>query len=222
MKLLTFVCLLLVLATCILARKSNGIIEVDGETYDKVVDGNKFVIVEFVENSWKDSPDFSKVGEEFADRTDVLVLKVDTSESPVLKEKFKLSTLPTLKFYHKGSNTPDDYTGGLSAAEIIDYAHTNINPTLKDLKKHAAEFLSHADQAGVIVKAEELVKDLTSKSSEFAGYVVAYMKRIKEKGVDYVEQERTRLNNLISSKSTVEKKQKEFKKRLSALDLFRQ
>jgi len=148
------------------------------------------------------------------------VLKVDISESPAIKDKYKLTTFPTLKFYHKGSNTPEDYAGGLSAAEIINYAHTNINPTLKDLKNHAAEFLAHVDQAGVITKAETLVKDLTSKSSEFAGYIVSYMKRIKEKGADYIAQERTRLNNLISSKSTVEKKQKEFKKRLAALELF--
>jgi hypothetical protein len=44
----------------------------------------------------------------------VLVLKVDLSESPALKEKFKVATLPALKFYHKGASTPEEYVIFLS------------------------------------------------------------------------------------------------------------
>jgi hypothetical protein len=40
---------------------------------------------------------------------------------------------------------------------------------LKDLKNYAAEFLDNADQAGLIAKAEELVKGLSAKSSEYVG-----------------------------------------------------
>jgi len=215
--------LLLVLAvTSILARRSNGVIEVDGDTIDKVLDGSKYALVEFVEFSWKDSPDFAKVGEEYVDRNDVLVLKVDTSDSPTVKERFGLpSTLPFIKFYTKGSTTPEDYAGSLSAPEVIDYVNGHINPTLSHLKKYASDFVANAEQVEVIAKAEGLIKDLSAKSSEYANYVIGHMKKIQSKGKEYITQEKARLNNLIANKATVEKKQKEFKKRLAALELFK-
>jgi len=46
------------------------------------------------------------------------------------------------------------------------------------------------------------------------------MKKIQEKGEDFLTKEQERLNTLINSKSTMEKKKSEFTSRLNILNSF--
>ena len=61
---------------------------------------------------------------------------------------------------------------------------------------------------------------VVSNPYRYGNFYTASMKRIQEKGDDYVKTERERLNSLIESKSTVEKKKAEFSRKLNVLNSF--
>jgi hypothetical protein len=75
-------------------------------------------------------------------------------------------------------------------------------------------------RAALVSKAESLVSSLDAAYSKTGKLYVATMKRVAEKGGEFVAAEKKRLTGLVESKSVVADKAKEFKQRLSVLDAF--
>lgn len=81
--------------------------------------------------------------------------------------------------------------------------------------------MANADKRSDLLKeAEKIESGLEGGDKEYAKYYLASMKKILEKGDDFVQTEKDRLNGLINSKSTAEAKKKEFNKRLNILNAF--
>jgi protein disulfide-isomerase A6 len=90
-----------------------------------VVDGSKPAFVEFYA-PWCGhcknlAPEYELVGDAFATTKDVVIAKVDADQHRTLGERFDVHGFPTLKFFPKGSTTPEAYEGGRSAEDIIGY-----------------------------------------------------------------------------------------------------
>jgi len=100
--------------------------ELTPEDFDSVVDGTKHTFIEFYA-PWcghckKLAPEYEIVGDAFAKFSgDVVVAKVDADKHKTLKTRFGIKGFPSLRFFPKGSTTPQDYTGGREAQNIIDY-----------------------------------------------------------------------------------------------------
>jgi len=97
------------------------------ETFDSVVDGSKAAFVEFFA-PWcghckKLAPEYEIVGDAFAKNNDVVIAKVDCDKNKELGNRFGIKGYPTLKFFPKGSLTPEDYSGGREANDIIEFVN---------------------------------------------------------------------------------------------------
>lgn len=94
---------------------------------------------------------------------------------------------------------------------------------LKELKSLASTLLSTtagAARDAVVKKAEALASALDAAHTKTGQLFVATMKRVAEKGGEFVSNEKKRLKGLVESKSVVADKAREFKQRLSVLDAF--
>lgn len=86
-----------------------------------------------------------------------------------------------------------------------------------------AEELLASDSSGyadIIQKAEKVLEESTGDKDKATGDIyVKIMKKIQEKGVDYVDSEVARVQKLLKDKIT-DKKKDQFKKRLDILTSF--
>jgi len=98
--------------------------ELTPSDFDSVVDGSKAAFVEFYA-PWCGhcknlAPEYEVVGDAFA-KEDVVIAKVDADAHKDLGERFDIHGFPTLKFFPKGSTTPEAYEGGRSADDIVNF-----------------------------------------------------------------------------------------------------
>ena len=88
-----------------------------------------------------------------------------------------------------------------------------------------AEELLGSDSSGyadIIQRAEKALEDSADEKEKVNGDIyVKIMKKIQEKGVDYVDSEVSRVQKLLKDKIT-DKKKEQFKKRLDILTSFQQ
>eukprot|EP00696_Hemimastix_kukwesjijk_P002790 gnl/Hemi2/13412_TR4600_c0_g1_i1.p2 gnl/Hemi2/13412_TR4600_c0_g1~~gnl/Hemi2/13412_TR4600_c0_g1_i1.p2 ORF type:complete len:375 (-),score=170.66 gnl/Hemi2/13412_TR4600_c0_g1_i1:355-1479(-) len=102
-----------------------------GDNFDSVVDGSKGAFVEFYA-PWCGhckalEPKYELVGTAFAKHAGaVVVAKVNADEASNkdLAGRFGVKGYPTLKWFPKGSTTPEDYNGGREAQDIVDFINS--------------------------------------------------------------------------------------------------
>lgn len=61
----------------------------------------------------------------------MLVAKVDADAEKALGSRFGVSGFPTLKWFPKGSLTPEDYNGGRTAADIVSFINSKAGTNKK-------------------------------------------------------------------------------------------
>jgi len=77
------------------------------------------------------APAYEVVGDAFAKIPDVVIAKVDADAHKDLGGRFGVSGFPTLKFFPKGSMTPEDYDGGREAQDIIEFVNKRTGSRAK-------------------------------------------------------------------------------------------
>jgi len=97
------------------------------ENFDTIVDGSKNVFVKFYA-PWCGHcksmvPAYEETAEAFAKEPSVVIADLDADQHKDIAGRFGVSGFPTLKFFKKGSVTPEDYTGGREAADIIEFVN---------------------------------------------------------------------------------------------------
>jgi hypothetical protein len=53
--------------------------------------------------------------------SDIVIAALDATEAQDIATKYGVSGYPTIKFFPKGSTTPEDYNGGRTADTIVKY-----------------------------------------------------------------------------------------------------
>lgn len=128
------------------------------------------------------------------------------------------SALPKTFWIPAGKTSPEPVSGN-DAEFLTDFVSSQLNPRLIDLKNMAAEFVKSDKKADLLKKAQDLIaKDL--KGVQYAEWVVATMRKVNDKGADFLTKEKARLEGLVSNKSTLPAKQVEFRKRINVLNSF--
>lgn len=121
------------------AVSEGNVVKLTPETFDTVVGQDKGVFVEFFA-PWcghckKLAPDYEIVADSFAGSKDVVVASVDADAHKDLGGRFDVHGFPTLKYFPKGSLTPEDYNGGRSIEDITSFIENKSGAKAKGPKK---------------------------------------------------------------------------------------
>jgi thioredoxin-like negative regulator of GroEL len=214
------------MSSSVSASRLKGLIELDELSFPRVVDGTKDVFVVFQEFSWKPSDSVQAIVPDFAD---VIFAQVDGSESKDLVAKFKVTHFPSYIFFAKGQSVEASAANIISGEhleshDLADFVHANQNPEIRELKQLASQFAAAAEdeKKTLLSEAEGLISKLSGdKAKKYASYFVTTMKKILEKGKDFVTSEIKRLDNLSSGKSATAEKKREFAQRINVLNAFK-
>ena len=161
------------------------------------------------------------MAETFAEQADVLVAKVDTSNAE--DAALKVAETPTLRWFAKGSASGVDFAGDAEdASEVTAFVHAQLSPQLQQLKQLAGQFVaaSAAKRDELLAQASTLSEQLGESAQRTGKVIVATMKRVQERGSDFVRTESERLQKLVGSSSVAPNKIKDFKMRLATLRDF--
>ena len=80
------------------------------------------------------APVYEVVGTTFKKADDILIAKVDADSEKALGQRFGVKGFPTLKFFKKGSTTPEDYSGGRSEDDLVKYINDQCGTKYRVLK----------------------------------------------------------------------------------------
>lgn len=140
---------------------------------------------------------------------------------------------PRPQFFPRGSadKTPQDYTGGRDEKSFVEFLNTQAGTQRTEgggLGKTAGRV---AELDAIVSSFTELTEEgvaalrnaVASLSGDAAKHAQHYMKvaeKVLEKGAAYVEQERARLDRMISSEAVKPQKKTLFMLRRNILDAF--
>jgi len=216
---------------------ARGAVPLDTLTFDKVIGKHKAVLVKFDKQyAYGEKEDeFKKFAEKSSSQPDLLVAEVGVSEygekeNDDLRERYNINKedFPVYKLFKQNEDTPIDFTGDIKADELSKFVKTNSRlwiglPNCIEKFDKLAEALLASDISGyadIIQKAEKVLEESTDDKEKATGDIyVKIMKKIQEKGVDYVDSEVARVQKLLKDKIT-DKKKDQFKKRLDILTSF--
>jgi len=120
------------------ALSEGNVVVLTPDNFDSIVGQDKPAFVEFFA-PWcghckKLAPDYEIVGDSFAG-SNVVVASVDADAHKELGGRFDVHGFPTLKWFPKGSLTPEDYNGGRSIEEINTFIENKSGVKAKGPKK---------------------------------------------------------------------------------------
>jgi len=92
------------------------------------------------------APAYEVVADAFSKYKDVVIAEVDADKHKELGSRFDVHGFPTLKFFPKGSSTPEDYNGGREADDIISFVNGKAGTNAK-VKKAASNVVELTDSS---------------------------------------------------------------------------
>ena len=215
---------------------TKGVLPLDSLTFDKVIKKHKVVLVKFDKQyAYGEKEDeFKKFAEQAATQSDLLVAEVGISEygekeNDDLRERFGVNKddYPIFKLFKQGEKEPIDFTQSVTSEDLARFVRIESGlwlgkpNTLENFDKLVAEFLkAETDKYDDFIgRAEEAMSETEEKDQKTAKIYVSTMKKIKEKGVEFVTSETARVNKLLKEKVSDAKKAM-FKSRLDILASF--
>jgi protein disulfide-isomerase A6 len=216
----------------------SNVVILDNANFDKfVLDSNKDVLVEFYA-PWcghckRLAPDYEILGNAYAGEDHVVIAKIDCDAHKEKCAAYDVSGYPTLKWFPKDKKEGEKYESGRDLDSFVNFINKNSDtqrdktgalselagriPALDEL---VAKFIAEgADKVALVKQAEEYVVTAVGDAIANAKYYVkVFTSTITQK--DFVANEITRLNKLISSGSLTPKKRDEFTKKKNILSVF--
>lgn len=144
-----------------------------------------------------------------------------------------MSGFPTIKFFAKGSTTPEDYNGGRSEEALVEFLNEKAGTrraagggvdatagTIEALDAVVATFVSGtalSEAAAAAKKAAEILRDDTQ--AKFATYYVRVFDKLSQNG-EYVTKELARLEGIIGKGGLADSKLDELTSKTNILRKF--
>lgn len=181
------------------------------------------------------APVWEKVAQDFVNEPSVLIAKVDAEaeNSKATAKDQGVASYPTIKFFPKGSTTPEEYSSGRSEADIVAFMNEKAGThrmvgggldetagTIETLDALVAKFTGGSSIAEVAAEATKAAKDLKEgaqyKYAEY--YVRVFDKMAKSDG--YAAKELARLDNILKKGGLAPAKLDEFTSKTNILKRF--
>ncbi len=200
-------------------KASSPVKVLDDSNFDKVVDGSKNVLVEFYA-PWCGhckslTPKYDELARIYQSEPDVVVAKVDADQHKTLGSRFEVKGFPTIKFFPKGSKTPEEYNGAREVADFVTFLNSKAGTA-----RLAAGGL--AATAGRIAALDALAKQLVAKTKKTvaaeikaaaaaltglektaADFYHLVATKVETEGADFVAKQKSRIAGLLQKKDSV-------------------
>ncbi|KAG0274988.1 hypothetical protein BGZ95_009283 [Linnemannia exigua] len=185
------------------------------------------------------APTYEKLAADFVNDKDVIVAKVDATVEKAVAQKYGVSGYPTLKFFAASNAAPQEYSGGRSEQELINYINKHAGtarapggkllasagriPTLDSI---ASQFAALASTTTTTLdKKKGLLQDGLKKANEMlatnknAKHYVRVFEKTQE-SPDFIANESARLAKIIQSGTMTPAKLDEFSIRHNIISAF--
>ncbi|MCJ1256117.1 hypothetical protein MMC24_003937 [Lignoscripta atroalba] len=204
-------------------------------TFKQEIGGDRDVLVAFTA-PWCGhckslAPTWEILANDFASEPSVLIAKVDAEaeNAKSTAEEQGVKSYPTIKYFPKGSTTPQAYEGGRSEKDLIDFLneHTGTHRavgggldakagTVESLDAIVAKLTAGGSLATISEEAIKAAKGLKDKYAEY--YVKVFSKLGISQG--YAEKELARLEGLLKKGGLAPKKIDDLTSRTNILRKF--
>jgi protein disulfide-isomerase A6 len=171
------------------------------------------------------------LADDFALESDVLVAKVDAEagNSRATAEDQGVVSYPTIKYFPKGSKDPENYDGGRSESDFVQFLNLkagthrmvgggldNKAGTVDSLDSIIAKYVSGDSLAKITEEARGVAKDLQQK---YAPYYVKVLDKLGS-NAGYAAKELARLEKLLSKGGLAAEKADDLTSRSNILRRF--
>lgn len=179
-------------------------------------------------------PTWEKVAEDFAAEPNVVIAQVDAEaeNSKDLAKSQDISGFPTIKFFPKGSTTPETYSGGRAEDAFVDYINgkTGVNRlvggrlntkagTIAALDSILATYVTAKGLSDVTKATEDIKKAAESLSDTTKEYYLKALAKITG-NPEYAMKEQTRLAGILKRGGLSPEKIDDLQKRSNILAKF--
>lgn len=214
-------------------KPASAVVQLDSSNFDSIaLNANNDVLVEFYA-PWcghckKLTPIYEEVGKTFKSDKNCVVAKVDADSEKELGSRFGVSGFPTIKFFSKDNKAGEAYNGGRGEEDFTKYLNEKCGlkrvsggglagdaGRIEALDALAAKFMGAEEKAAVM---EETVAASADMEKE-AQYYHKVMKKVIEKGDDFINTETSRLSRMLEGSMSDEKKD-QFTVRMNILGAF--
>ncbi|KAL9975850.1 hypothetical protein ACROYT_G013059 [Oculina patagonica] len=215
----------------------SAVVDLDSSNFDSVaLDKTKDALVEFYA-PWcghcKDlAPVYEKVGNAFKNEPNCIVAKVDADKEKDLGEKYGISGFPTFKFFSKDNKDGEEYDGGRSEQDFIDFLNTKCKTNrvsggrlntqagrIDKFDEFAKDFMTNPDKRDTILEKAKSLVDAQENPEDEAVYTKV-MEKVLSRGDSFVTTEIERLGRVLNG-AISDTKRKEFSIRLNILKQFK-
>jgi len=178
-------------------EKIPGLLTVDEISFRKLLATEKWVIAEFVKESWSsDSERLKYIAREFEENDDVFVSKIVMSESPALVERYSIQTDGEMRLFRGQDSVPVVDTDNENAATFI---RSSTDQTIVTLTNRVKGLL-HKDPEIQNQILNDIDSIITNESSDLSKKILQFLKVTwKRSGgdIEKIRSERTRTVNLL-------------------------
>jgi len=106
------------------------VVHLTQSNFGNYVDGSKNILVEFYA-PWCGhcknlAPEWEIAGNTFDENDDIIIADIDATAAQDIAQKFGVQGYPTIKYFPKGSTTPEEYDGGRSADTIVSWVNKKV------------------------------------------------------------------------------------------------
>jgi len=211
----------------------DDVLDLTNENFDAhVLDSNKNVLVEFYA-PWCGhcknlAPVYEKVAQTFKSESKCVVARVDADSEKDLGSRFGVSGFPTIKFFSKTNKDGEEYSGGRSEQDFIDFLNEKcgtqrvsgggVNDAAGRVDAYDATakkfILTPAERDSIIADITSINDAETDADKKKSGdYYIKFMKKILEKGEGFVTSEIARLERMLEGAMIADKRDNMFKRK---------
>ena len=168
---------------------------------------------------------------DFASEPDVLIAKVDAEaeDAKATAKEQGVTSYPTIKYFPKGSKTPQPYEGGRSEKDLIEFLNEHAGThrtvgggldtkagTIATLDAIVAKFVEGGSLATIAAEAQKAAQGIKDKSAKY--YVKVFEKL--DKNSEYAQKELTRLQGIMKKGGLAPEKVDDLTARSNVLQKF--
>ncbi len=181
------------------------------------------------------APTWEDLAHDFAGEESILIAKVD-AEADSSKQTAKdqgVTSYPTIKFFPKGNKTPEDYQGGRSIGDLLNFLNEKAGTyriaggglndaagTIEALDKIVAKYTGGTSISDALKEAKKEAESVKAKANaKYAEYYVKVFDKLA-KSEAYASKEYARLEGILSKGGLAATKSDELTSKINILRRF--